>query len=1158
MKSDERIMKLPQPIIDRLREVISRIRRLQWIKGSLLTLASAIAATLVVVALDAAFSLDSLPLRIALSLAGLLATSSVAWCYWLRPLTRRISLTAVARWVEARHPELQERISTAVELLGDRHTSDQGSRGLLEAVVQDAVADVGKLDPAQDLSPRRTRPAKWLAGTAVAVLLIVTAIWPGQIPRLLARAVAPMSDTGNAWADRLRVITQSKVVAIGNPLVIEAALSGKAERVELHFTGPDGKPMVEMLLPDAGIATQTGEAGYALRIPSVAQSFTAKAVAGKAVSAAFTITALPRPAIGDWTLTFDFPDYTGMPDETKTGASGEITALAGTKVSAKAKLNRAASKASVEVGEFVVPDIRLSPDPASPEVTWSTLLTPNLDSLWSLHLEDENGITNRPVDLPIRSVADLPPTITLETPIEDRTELRPTEKLPLTYLVKEDIGLSAVQIRIRPQDKPEFLLPAQAIPDKSPDILGEYRGTAILDLTKVTVPDGQEIRVSLMVADRVPPELQGPQRAYSREITIRLNRWTRPLVEKNFEDQQQELRKKMEEVKRELYAARGRMNDKPDRLKQEEKLSENTLKDIEASTDHLEQAEALLKELSQRMKETAYARQTPAMEEIAKQMVKPAKASAREIPLTDQKEARAEMAKNTKDLLENAIKQMEQEQQEMDQSRQAVQQLAKLSDIAEQQQRLAEEAAQASAPLPEQPAPGTPPSPADAPKQTSQAAASPPNQTDPAGAAPSPTPPTDADQRKWLEEQRRVAQRAKELMEQNKNSNPQAAQDQMKQAATQAAQLAAEAEALAKQESQLAGQMAAASTPDVKQQTAAAQQKLAEQATALQEKAKGFQQQSTQQINQSTDTQSTAFEAQNQLEEATAQARQATAAMTAAALEKPAAAPAASDKPGNSTAAPSGPAPEVAQTATQPSGTPPAASPNSSTSGTPPNAPSPPAQGENPPGAETASSQNASPAAKGQQAAQASSESLMQAAESLKALGSELNSLAGMLADHSTSLGEGAQQAGTAVDQAAKPQNEQGKGPAMQQGAQSAQQAADQLGMAANTMMQSMSIPASAKSSQASAPSKGQGKPQNGQPQPAQPGQEGKDGMQLDTASSALPAELAKLGLTQDDWMKLKSTLSGVNGAQNEQVPAEYRELVKAYFGAIAKGSPAK
>ncbi|MES2466045.1 MAG: hypothetical protein V4675_01990 [Verrucomicrobiota bacterium] len=1168
MKNDERILELPQPIIDRLREVIARVRRLQWIKGSLLTLAAAVGAVLGVMAIDAAFSLEALPVRIALSSAALLFTAWVAWTWWIRPLSRRISLTAVARWVETRHPELHERISTAVELLGAGHDAqDQGSRELLQAVVQDAVADVGRMDPAQDLSNRRTRPAKWLAGSAVAALLALCAIWPGQIPRLLARAVAPMADVGNAWADRLRVITQSQVVAIGDPLSIEVALSGKQERVELHLTGPDGKPVVEMLQPDGSVAVGPGESGYALRLPAVEQGFTAKVLAGKAVSAAFTITAVPRPESGDWTVTYDYPDYTGLPDEVKAKASGEIFALAGTKVTVQTLLNRPVAKASVRIGEADVPDVKLSQDPAAPAVEWSAVLTPGLDAQWSLQLEDGDGIANRPVDLPIRSLADLPPVITLDTPAEDRLELRPTEKVALTYSVKEDIGLSAVQIRIRPQDKPEYLLPPQALPDKLADSVDTWQGTAVLDLAKVLVPDGQEIRVCLMAADRVPPELQGPQRSWSREIVIRLNRWSRPQVEKNFEAQHEELRRKMDEVKRELQHAKGRMNDKPDRLKQDDKLSENTLKDIEASASHMQEAESLLKELTERMKETAYARQTPALEEIAQQMVQPAQADARDIPLTDQKEARAELAKNARDLLENALKKIEQEQQQMEQDRKAVQQLAKLSDIAEQQQRLAQEAAAAaSPPVPgatqpaANPPPGTAPDPS-APTPSDAQANQPPPGTTASAEVPPPAPlsPTDEEQRQWLEEQRRVAQRAKELMEQNQNTNPTATQEQMKQAGAQAAALAAEAEALANQEKQLASEMAAAATPESQQQTAAAQQQLADQTAKLQEKTKGFHEQATQQIDQSTGTQESAYQAQAQLKEATDQAKQSGKELTAAAQAKPAAPPEAASPAPETSSSPDQAAAAASEKnpsdgATPPTGQESAATSSPAQAGVGPSAPPEAAAGsENQP-----SPDNPAPAPAGQQAAQASGEALAQAAQSLKSLQQELNSLAGMMADHNNALNEGAQQAGTASDQAAKSQNEGGKAPSMQQGAQAAQQAADQLAMAANTAMQAMSIPASAKSSQSSAASKGKGKTQDGQPKPAEPGQEGKDGLQMDTASSLLPEELAKLGLTQDDWMKLKSALNGVDATRTEQIPAEYRELVKAYFGALAKGSPAK
>src|SRR5688500_14829226 len=47
----------------------------------------------------------------------------------LRPLLRKIGLVQVARWIEGRHPEIEERMSTVLEISG----GDAGaSAGLME------------------------------------------------------------------------------------------------------------------------------------------------------------------------------------------------------------------------------------------------------------------------------------------------------------------------------------------------------------------------------------------------------------------------------------------------------------------------------------------------------------------------------------------------------------------------------------------------------------------------------------------------------------------------------------------------------------------------------------------------------------------------------------------------------------------------------------------------------------------------------------------------------------------------------------------------------------------------------------------------------------------------------------------------------------------
>ena len=80
-----------------------------------------------------------------------------------------------------------------------------------------------------------------------------------------------------------------------------------------------------------------------------------------------------------------------------------------------------------------------------------------------------------------------------------------------------------------------------------------------------------------------------------------------------------------------------------------------------------------------------------------------------------------------------------------------------------------------------------------------------------------------------------------------------------------------------------------------------------------------------------------------------------------------------------------------------------------------------------------------------------------------------------------------------------------------------------------------------------------------GQQQANQPGGEGKGGkagQQPGGAPRELPPELAKLGLSPADWVKLRSTLTGTGSADSVQVPAEYRRLMQDYFGALRRGEP--
>ena len=303
--TEQGIRNLPQLIVARLKAVIRRVRRIQLLKGVFAVLAVALIAALVVMGIDAAFAVESKSIRLTLSLAALAVTALALWVWLLRPLSRRISLTTVARWLEEHHPEMQERISTAVELIGQ--PGQHGSENLLAEVVKGALDDVATLNPKAELSNRLARGPLITACAAAAILAAILIMWPRVTPRLLARLFNPLQQIGNAYADQIRLLAQSRVIAENEPLDIEVAVKGSPERVVLRMTYPDGKESIESLVKDDTVRTEKGETGYALRLPAIPKTFTALAAAGKAVTEPFTITVLPRPIPESLTLTFDYP-----------------------------------------------------------------------------------------------------------------------------------------------------------------------------------------------------------------------------------------------------------------------------------------------------------------------------------------------------------------------------------------------------------------------------------------------------------------------------------------------------------------------------------------------------------------------------------------------------------------------------------------------------------------------------------------------------------------------------------------------------------------------------------------------------------------------------------------------------------------------------------
>ena len=677
---------LPQPILDKLQSMIRRVRRLLFIRGLFATLAVGLACLLAIMAVDATITLFSTTSRWLLSIAGLTLTLAAAWWFLARPLSRRFTLTKMARILEIRHPELQERISTAVELLASEDPdSIRGSQELISAVVDSAIDDVATVDPKTEFKPARSK--KFMVATAVCggIIALLLAIWPHQSWTLLTRALAPFLDIGNAYADTLIVDPGDVRVAKGEPVTIEVSVKHKRlKRAEIRRQMPDGTESVERM---ALIAEEPdGTKRFSLTFPAVEQGFDYRVRAGAALSRYFDVTAVEPPTVTKLEVKYDYPEYTALPDAGGETETGEIRAVAHTRVSVTATLNKPAWSANLVVNE--------TPSAAEPiiaenQATWEFELKNGMRGSWHLELADEEGFANQPSSYPIEVLPDKTPTVQIVSPTQRDISLKPTEKLPIDLSVIEDFGFGDVVLMATPDGAVE---PTQLV-QPSPAATGRpgtYSARALLDLPALKLtPDQRRLAVQVRVRDNRPENYDGPGVGLSEVIFVTIDQNAKSLADQAIEAQKKEVDQQIREAKQELEKARDDLRRAEQELIRDKEISSETKEKLDEFTEHNQTAREKLEQVAATLDTPLFQEQSQQAAKLAAEPLAEAQEKADMIPMTDAQHERVAEAKEARGKVEEAIKGLDELANSMREANEDYEAISKLNELANKQQELA-------------------------------------------------------------------------------------------------------------------------------------------------------------------------------------------------------------------------------------------------------------------------------------------------------------------------------------------------------------------------------------------------------------------------------------------------------------------------------------
>ncbi|NLT72542.1 MAG: hypothetical protein GXX91_17855, partial [Verrucomicrobiaceae bacterium] len=677
---------LPAPIVAKLQAMIRRVRRLLFVRGLFATLTVAIASLLAIMAIDATVTLFSTTTRWILSLAGLVATLVTAWWFLVRPLSRRFTLTHMARVLELRHPELQERISTAVELLASEDPeSIRGSTELIEAVVDSAVVDVAAVDPKGELKPTRAKKfilATALGGGLIAVLLL---IWPTQSWTLLARALAPFLDIGNAYANTLVIDPGHVRIAKGEAVTIQVSIQHKRlQRAEIRRLLPDGTEAVERM---ALIAEETdGTKRFSLTFPSVEEAFAYRVRAGGALSQYYDVIAVAPPSVERLSVNYDYPDYTGLTDTVIDTATGEIRAIAHTRVAITATLDKAVATAKTMCNKSTV---MAHPVVEENQVSWDFVLLPGMSGNWHLEVTDAEGFANEEFLHPVDALPDKSPTVQINRPTQSEIRLKPNERLPLELTVIEDFGFGDVTLLVTPDGAAAPLEVPQPAPTATASS-GTYTARALLDVSALQLAPGQRrLAVQVRVRDNRPPDYDGPGVGLSEVFFVTLDEKAKSLADQVIEAQRKAVNQQINAAKKELQRAREEMRRAEEELNRSEDFTEKAKEKLNEFTEHNQTARETLEAVAATLDTPLFREPSRQAEKIAAESLAGAQENADLIPVTDDKQERLAEAQSAREAVEESLRDLDQIARAMREAEADYKAISQLNELANRQRELA-------------------------------------------------------------------------------------------------------------------------------------------------------------------------------------------------------------------------------------------------------------------------------------------------------------------------------------------------------------------------------------------------------------------------------------------------------------------------------------
>ncbi|MBT3470577.1 MAG: hypothetical protein HN467_14765 [Opitutae bacterium] len=494
--------------LKKLEEFSNRRKRLLKFRGLCAFIISTVSIFSILAAVDT-YVLLADGIRSFLTFSGWLTVAGITWGFSLRHLFGKPSRRELARYIETQEPGLREDLLSAIEL-GSERSSDNFDSEVFRNLLQKDVANRIKT-----LDIDRTLPigliAKWLRGSIALAIVFLGLFFIPDFGKNFGTAIGrTMFGANIARVSGINITIlapdSNKIVPFGESVRVRISLTGDKDKL---------KAIKKVILESESTDKQRNratmnldeEGNYVARLNIGESDMKFRIQAGPAQDKWYTLGARARPGVKEFSIAYNYPEYTQMPVNLIKNTKGDIDGLEGSILGYTLKTNQSIAEAELRLDLATKQANHTIPlQPAGKDRTILSvpdnafrLIAPGT---YRVHLvSEETGFINKySPKYEISVNPDQVPRIQIIQP--SRNLLLPADEiLGISGECDDDLPLQRVELQVRVNNgrwEREVLYP----PNKGEKLGKKFINISHnLDLLKHTLSAGDRVKLKLVAFD---------------------------------------------------------------------------------------------------------------------------------------------------------------------------------------------------------------------------------------------------------------------------------------------------------------------------------------------------------------------------------------------------------------------------------------------------------------------------------------------------------------------------------------------------------------------------------------------------------------------------------------------------------------------------------